>query len=67
MNRKRAAIFFILAFVCSLGMGFLSSRDMTLSWVNWAEEGINTVSQLSLLIGTLILHRAELEQYGADL
>ena len=66
LKKKRAAIFFILSFVCSLGMGYLSSRAATQAWVNWAEEGINVVSQLALLIGTLILHRAGLEKYGAE-
>ncbi len=66
LKKKRAAIFFILSFVCSLGMGYLSGRDATQAWVNWAEEGINVVSQLALLIGTLILHRAGLEEYGAE-
>ena len=66
LKRKRAAIFFILSFVCCMGMGYLSSRDATFAWVNWAEQGINIVAQLALLIGTIILHRAGLEKFGAE-
>ena len=63
MKRKAAAVFFILTFIFSMGMGYLAGQDLTLAWVNWAEEGVNIVSQLMLLTGTLILHRNGLEGY----
>ena len=66
LKKKRAAFFFLAAFICSLGMGYISGLDMTAAWVNWAEEGVNIVSQLLLLIGTIMLHRAGLEEYGTE-
>ena len=61
MQKTSAIVLFILSFVCAMGMGFLSSQDMTLAWVNWAEQIINAVSQLCLMIGVIILHRAGLK------
>lgn len=57
---KKAGLiaFFALAFVCSLCMGYLSSRDFTEAAANWAAEGVNILGQGSLLAGTLLLHRA---------
>ena len=66
LKKKRAAVFFALAFIVSLGMGYISTLDMTSAAVNWAEEAVNTVSQLLLLIGTIILHRSGLESFGAE-
>ena len=54
-------ILFILAFVASMAMGYMSSQDSTLAWVNWAEQSINCVSQLCLMLGTLVLHKAGLK------
>ena len=64
LKNKRAAVFFLAAFICSLGMGYISGLDLTQAWVNWAEEGVNIVSQLLLLIGTIILHKNGLKEYG---
>lgn len=41
-----------------MAMGYMSSQDSTQAWVNWAEQRINTVSQLCLMIGTITLHKA---------
>ena len=56
-------ILFILSFVCAMGMGYLSSQDSTLSWVNWAEQSINCASQLALMAGTILLHTAGLKEF----
>ena len=64
MKKGRAMVLFILSFVCAMAMGYLSSRDSTLAWVNWAEQSINTVSQLCLMLGTLALHKAGLENWN---
>ena len=56
--KKHGAIaLFVLAFLCSMGMGALAGQDMTLPWVNWTEQAINCVSQGLLLWGVVILHR----------
>jgi hypothetical protein len=63
MKKGKVMILFILSFVCAMAMGYMSSKDSTLSWVNWAEQSINTLSQLCLMLGTLILHKAGLKDY----
>jgi hypothetical protein len=63
MKKGAVMILFILSFVCAMGMGYLSSQDSTLSWVNWVEQSINTVSQLCLMLGVTILHKAGLKEY----
>ena len=63
MKKSKTMVLFILSFVCAMAMGYMSSRDSTLAWVNWAEQSINTVSQLCLMLGTLALHRAGLKNW----
>ena len=63
MKKKAAAVLFILAFLCSMGMGAMSGQDSTQAWVNWTEQGINCVGQGLLLWGTVILHRADLKEF----
>ena len=60
MKKKGAIILFVLSFVAAMGMGYMSSQDSTLAWVNWVEQSINCVSQFCLMCGTLILHKADL-------
>ena len=64
MKKGRNMIFFILSFLCAMGMGAMSGMDMSLAWVNWAEQGINTVSQLCLTLGTIQLHKAGLKDWA---
>ena len=64
MKKGKVLILFVLSFVCAMGMGYMSSRDSTQSWVNWVEQSINTVSQLCLMLGTLSLHKAGLKDYS---
>ena len=56
-KKKGAIALFALSFVASMGMGYAGRLDGTLSWVNWLEQGINIVSQASLLAGVLVLHK----------
>ena len=63
MKKKGAIILFVLSFVAAMGMGYMSSQDSTLAWVNWAEQSINCVSQGCLMCGTLILHKAGLADH----
>ena len=48
---------FVLSFVCSLGMGYLSSKDFARASMNWIAEGVNVLGQGSLLLGAWLLHQ----------
>ncbi|MBQ2323618.1 MAG: hypothetical protein II379_03405 [Oscillospiraceae bacterium] len=63
MKKSSAALLFILSFLCSMGMGYLSSRDAASAAVNWIEQGVNCVGQGAMLLGALTLHRAGLRDY----
>lgn len=64
MKRRGIITLFVLSFVCAMAMGYMSGQDSTLSWVNWAEQSINTVSQGCLMAGVIALHRAGLKNWG---
>ena len=63
MKKKWTIILFVLSFVCAMGMGYMSSQDSSLAWVNWVEQSINTVSQLCLMLGVIALHKAGLKDW----
>ena len=63
MKKSSAALLFVLSFLCSMGMGYLSSRDAASAAVNWIEQGVNCVGQGAMLLGALTLHRAGLRDY----
>ena len=63
MKKGKVMILFILSFVCAMAMGYMSSQDSTQSWVNWVEQSINTVSQLCLMLGVILLHKAGLKDW----
>lgn len=50
-------VLFALSFFFSLAMGYLSSRDSHSAAINWIEESVNILSQGSLMIGSMILHK----------
>ena len=58
--KKAAVPLFIVSFVFSLMMGYLSSRDFAQASMNWIAQSINTVGQGLLFIGALMLHKAGL-------
>ena len=62
MKKGIVMLLFILSFVCAMAMGYMSSQDSALAWVNWAEQSINTVSQLCLMLGVIWLHKAGLKE-----
>ena len=64
MKKAGVMALFILSFVCAMAMGYLSSQDSTLAWVNWAGQSINTVSQLCLMLGVIVLHKADLKSWS---
>ena len=51
---------FILSFICSLCMGYLSSKNFAEAAMNWIAEGVNVVGQGTLLAGVVLLHRSGL-------
>ena len=61
LKKSWVMILFILSFVCSLGMGYLSSQDFTQASMNWIAEGVNVLGQGSLLVGVIILRKSGLE------
>lgn len=63
MKKKAVVIIFVLAFVCYMGMGYMSSQDSTSAVINWIEQGINCVGQGLLLWGVAVLHKAGLEKF----
>ena len=64
MKKAPVIALFVASFVCAMGMGFMSSQDTTLAWVNWAEQGINCVSQGCLMAGVILLHKAGLKTWS---
>ena len=59
MKKTWLMVLFILSFVCSLCMGYLSSKDFTEALMNWLAEGINVIGQGALLAGTIILKKTK--------
>ena len=60
LKKKSAIALFVLSFICSLGMGYLSSKDFAEASMNWIAEGVNVVGQGTLLAGTYLLHKSGL-------
>ena len=48
---------FVFSFVCSLCMGYLSSKDFAEASINWIAEGVNVFGQGTLLVGAYLLHK----------
>ena len=63
MKKAPVMVLFILSFVCAMAMGYMSSQDSTLAWVNWAEQSINVVSQGCLMLGVITLHKNGLKEF----
>ena len=66
MKKGKVVSLFVLSFVCAMAMGYMSGQDSTQAWVNWAEQSINTVSQLCLMLGVIALHRAGLQEWHLE-
>ena len=63
MKKAWLIVLFALSFVCSLGMGYLSSQDFAEASMNWIAEGVNIVGQGTLLAGTICLHKYGLANF----
>ena len=57
MKKSTYMILFIVSFICSLCMGYLSSQDFAKASMNWIAEGVNIVGQGALLAGVLLLEK----------
>ena len=57
MKKPWLIAIFSLSFICSLGMGYLSSKDFTEAAMNWIAEGVNVVGQGAFLTGVYLLHK----------
>ena len=65
--KKPAVIaLFVVSFICSLGMGYLSSQDFAQASMNWIAEGVNVVGQGALLAGAVLLHKNGLAELQLD-
>ena len=63
---KKAAIpLFIVAFVFSMMMGYLSSRDFAQASMHWIAQSVNALGQGLLFIGALMLRKAGLGKADA--
>ncbi|MBQ4094691.1 MAG: hypothetical protein IJC61_06555 [Oscillospiraceae bacterium] len=62
LKKKGSIALFALSFICSLCMGYLSSKDFTQAFMNWMAEGINVIGQGALLWGVWTLHKAGLAE-----
>lgn len=56
-RRNKAIPFFIISFLVSLCMGYLSSKNFDKAIFNWISEGVNTLGQTAFLIASLIFSR----------
>lgn len=54
---------FVLSFICSLCMGYLSSKDFEKASMNWIAEGVNIIGQGSFLLGSVLLHKSGLSEF----
>ena len=60
MKKKAAIPLFILTFVLLMMMGYLSSRDFAQASMHWVAQSVNTLGEVLLFVGALILHKAGL-------
>lgn len=56
-GRKKTIPFFLIAFICSLCMGYLSSKDFDRAIFNWIGEAVNIVGQGAFLAAAIIYKR----------
>jgi hypothetical protein len=55
-NIPLAAIGFIIAFLCLVGLGAMASGEQTLAR-QWIEESVNAVGEIGFMMGSILLHR----------
>lgn len=62
LKRPLLIIVFVLSFLCSLTMGYLSSKDFAQSYMNWLAQVINIAGQGLFFYGVIVLHKAGLAE-----
>lgn len=60
LKKPLLIIVFVLSFLCSLTMGYLSSKDFAQSYMNWFAQVINIAGQGLFFYGVIVLHKAGL-------
>lgn len=58
LKKKRSSLLFVVTFICSCCMGYLSSKSFDKALWNWIAEGINVIGQGCFLLGALAIHKA---------
>lgn len=57
LKKKRASLLFVVTFICSCCMGYLSSKSFDKAIWNWIAEGINVIGQGCFLLGAIAIHK----------
>ncbi len=57
LKKPFIVILLIISFLCSLSMGYLSSKDFDAAIWNWIAQGINIMGQGTFLISVLLLRK----------
>lgn len=60
LKKPLLIIVFVISFLCSLAMGYLSSKNFDRAIFNWIAQGINILGQGLLLYGAIALRKAGL-------
>ena len=64
-KKRGIVVLLVVSFVCSLCMGYLSSRDFSAAAMNWIAEGVNIVGQGTFLAAAVLLRKAGKEAAAA--
>ena len=57
LKKPGLIVLFVLAWVCMLAMGYLSTRDFTQASMNWIAQGVNIIGQGSFFLGAQLAHK----------
>ena len=61
LKKNSAILLFVISFAFCLMMGYLSSKDFAQPYMNWVAEVVNLVGQGAFMLGSIVLHKAGLE------
>ena len=57
IKKPALIVLFVLSFICSLGMGYLSAQNFEKASMNWIAEGVNFMGQGLFLLGAILAHK----------
>ena len=66
MKKPWLIVLFVVSFISSLGMGYLSSKNFAEAAMNWIAEGVNILGQGTLLAGVLLLKSEKAKEVKLD-